>query len=255
MTTEFDAVIVCNGHFSAPFIPHAVPGLSGYVGVSMHSIRYDSLKSDPTLLAGKRVLVVGGKSSATDMAREILLSGVAEEVRISDRNLDSSFGIVYPGGAVTSVDSARSIKRDGYVFHPSIRCITEGSRTITFVDGATADIDVILWCTGYLYDFPFLPTRSGGDEDECLAEELEGADHPGFGIRLEGGGKRLHGLHLKLIHQEEPTMAFIGLPFSVVPFPLFYFQARLLAALYKVRRTVLFRRPILPNLLYPMLID
>eukprot|EP01036_Dinobryon_divergens_P028848 gene28848-37855_t len=234
--TDFDAVIVCNGHFSAPFVPHALPGLSGYAGVSMHSIRYDSLKGDPTLLVGKRVLVVGGKSSATDMAREILLSGVAEEVRISDRNLDSSFGIVYPDGTMMSVDSARTSQRDGYyVFHPSIRYITEGSRTITFVDGTSADIDVILWCTGYLYDFPFLPTHSG---DECLAEknqELkgeEGADHTGFGIRLEGG-KRLRGLHLKLIHQEEPTMAFIGLPFSVVPFPLFYFQARLLAALYK----------------------
>jgi hypothetical protein len=137
---------------------------------------------------------------------------------------------------MTSVDSARTTRRDGYVFHPSIRYITEGSRTITFSDGASADIDVILWCTGYSYDFPFLPTECSAEKNEEL--KGQGADHAGFGVRLEGG-KRLRGLHLKMVHQEEPTMAFIGLPFSVVPFPLFYFQARLLAALYKVLRYLL----------------
>ena len=247
VATEFDAVIVCNGHFSKPFIPTAVQGLAGYTGLSMHSIRYDSLKEDPSLLAGKKVLVVGGKSSATDMAREILLSGVAAEVRISDRNIDTSYGIMYSDGAAISVDAAGRLPRDvhAYVFHPSIRFITEGSRTVTFADGSSADIDMILWCTGYLYDYPFLHnTQQCGDvcignekEEKEGDEEDNGGAAEAVGIHLEAG-KRLRGLHLKMIHQEEPTMAFIGLPFSVVPFPLFYFQARLLAALYKVLRFV-----------------
>ena len=209
-SADFDALIVCNGHFSKPFVP-PIPGLNAFTGVSMHSIDYDKLKCDLSPINGKRVLIVGGKSSATDMAREIIALGVAAEVHISDRNLEYSFLKTYPVGETIPLTDAKLPSEPFFYFHPAISHVEEGTRYVKFSDSLTAEIDLILWCTGYLYEYPFL-----GDL-----------------VQLEQG-KRLRGLHMQLFHQQEPTLAFVGLPFAVVPFPLFFFQAKLLAAVFKV---------------------
>jgi hypothetical protein len=55
---------------------------------------------------------------------------------------------------------------------------------------------------GYKFDFPFLTP-------ECK-------------VRIEG--RRVMPLYKHLIHTELPTICFVGLPFKVLPFPLFHFQ-------------------------------
>jgi hypothetical protein len=55
---------------------------------------------------------------------------------------------------------------------------------------------------GYNFDFPFLTP-------ECK-------------VRIEG--RRVMPLYKHLIHTELPTICFVGLPFKVLPFPLFHFQ-------------------------------
>ena len=64
-------------------------------------------------------------------------------------------------------------------------------------------VDAILFCTGYHYRFPFLPP--------ALA-------------RVRNNSVR--GLYRQLVSIERPTLAFVGLPFRIVPFPFFQRQAR-----------------------------
>ena len=78
---KFDSVVVANGHYNVPFVPR----LDGdqFMGKQIHSRDYDGPYSNNGLFIGKQVLIVGGRSSGTDLAREI--SEVACSVHCSDR--------------------------------------------------------------------------------------------------------------------------------------------------------------------------
>lgn len=234
---DYDAVVVCNGHFAIPFIPK-VRGLEVFKGESIHSIHYEELRGNPSKLTGKRVLVVGSKSSGTDTAREIVQTNLAAEVRISDRNIQSrSYFLSFPDGRSLSpeeIASTSSSSVDSAVlgFHPAISHI--GEEVISFEDGSSFAADLILWCTGYSYDYPFLSTEGVEDGDPPSSSSLNSStQREPFAVKIENG-KRLRGLYRQLVHQLEPSLAFVGLPFSVVPFPLFFVQATYLAALYTV---------------------
>ena len=60
---EFDFVVVCNGVFSEPQTPH-LDGQERFSGVILHSSRL----TDPRIVIGKRVVVVGAGKSAMDCA-------------------------------------------------------------------------------------------------------------------------------------------------------------------------------------------
>jgi len=75
---------------------------------------------------------------------------------------------------------------------------------LTFGNGVSvAGFDAFVYCTGYEYNFPFL-----GD-DVVLIED-----------------NWVHPLYLDLISARHHNLAFIGLPFLVIPFPLFEMQSR-----------------------------
>lgn len=174
----FDYLVVCNGHYSTPFAP-TVPRLDLFRGRVVHSRDYDS----PEEFRGARVLIVGARSSGVDLAREV--SGVAAELHVSDRS-----------ATATTVRGAVTV-------HPAIANVqTDGS--VLFADASSASVDVILLCTGFLYDLPFL------------------------GL---GPSRRVADLHLHMFPIASPNLALVGLPYAVVPFPLFRMQALLIAAL------------------------
>ena len=78
----FDAVVVGSGIFRDPVLP-VIPGTATFAGTIMHSRAY----TVPESLAGQTVLVVGGGSSATDVAVEV--SGVARHVFMSVRGMST----------------------------------------------------------------------------------------------------------------------------------------------------------------------
>ncbi|XP_063283038.1 dimethylaniline monooxygenase [N-oxide-forming] 2-like [Pelobates fuscus] len=76
----FDAVIVCSGHFSDPYLPlNSFPGIERFRGRYIHS-RFYKMPED---YRGKTVLVVGAGNSAGDIAAEISFS--AKQVFLSTR--------------------------------------------------------------------------------------------------------------------------------------------------------------------------
>ncbi|NXD82935.1 FMO1 monooxygenase, partial [Halcyon senegalensis] len=91
----FDAVMVCSGNFSEPFLPlHCFPGIEKFQGQYFHSRQY----KHPDVFQGKRVLVVGMGNSGVDIAVEA--SRVAAKVTISTRQgawlLSRVFDYGYP---------------------------------------------------------------------------------------------------------------------------------------------------------------
>jgi thioredoxin reductase len=180
----FDAVVVANGHYSTPHTP-VYPGAEAFPGLMMHSCEYS--KHSPHEWVGKRVVVVGAKASGTDIARELVAAGAS--VFVADRACE-----------VTQVLSEPPL-----VWHPPIqRLLRSGS--VVFEDGVIADdVDAVINCTGYSYDFPFL-------DSSCGVRVTDGCVAP---------------LYKQLFHVEHPSLVFVGLPSVIIPFPLFDFQVTL----------------------------
>lgn len=181
----FDAVFICNGHYAEPSSPK-IPGMSKYYkGNIMHSVQYD----DPSQFAGQTVLCIGGRASGSDLAREISLH--ANQVYLSDTTCDKPDSL----GKVTWLPKTLEVLEDG---------------SIQFEYGHNVDatkIDTIIFCSGYDYAFPFINDKSN----------LE--------LSFVTGERRVMPLYQQLWHADHPNICFIGIPHSVVPFPLFELQS------------------------------
>lgn len=177
---RFDAVAVCNGHFSEPRVPE-LPGLTDFPGAALHSHNYRR----PEPLAGQRVVVLGSSVSGGDLSSE--LAPVAE-VFFSGRLFEQRPPLSGQHGP---------IRRCPPIAH------FEGSDVVLTNGERIPEVDAILFCTGYWYRFPF------------LASEL-----------VSVGDNWVRGLYRQVVTLEDPSLAFIGLPFRIVPFPLFQRQAR-----------------------------
>ena len=72
----YDALVVCNGHYSAPRCPD-VEGSDTFPGRVMHSHNYRVNQA----YKGQVVVIVGASASGEDICREI--AEVAHQVRVS----------------------------------------------------------------------------------------------------------------------------------------------------------------------------
>ncbi len=199
----YDAVVVCNGHFDVPFAP-PLPGLAEhYKGRVVHSREYD----DPSALRGLKVLCLGYKSSGTDIAREV--ATVAKEVHVVDRRLSPN-----------NEEKKEEDVRLGNVFRrPALVGFLEDGRSVAFADGTVCEgVDVVLLCTGYCYSMPFL--SGGGTPGDAPVDPKKDARL----LRIED--RAVHPIYQHLFHATFPSLTFLGLLHSVVPFPLFELQAK-----------------------------
>ncbi|KAI4487267.1 hypothetical protein M0804_005416 [Polistes exclamans] len=80
-------------------------------------------------------------------------------------------------------------------------------------DGTSVTIDVFLYCTGYQYSFPFL-------DESCDVRVDDNYVTP---------------LYKHLINIEHQTMAIVGIPSQIVPFPMFHMQIQYFLSLLKNR--------------------
>jgi thioredoxin reductase len=187
----FDAVCICNGHYSLPFIPE-LPGLKDAASFGirfLHSIAYDS----PEAFSGERVLCVGGRASGSDIARELATN--ASAVYLSDST--------YQRNEPWTEHGVTLLPR-------TVRLLPNNTVEFFAADGVghslTVQIDVILFCTGYDYHFPFIKPQMSN-------------------LQLQEGERRVAPLVEQLWHAQVPNVAFLGLPHSIVPFPLVELQA------------------------------
>ncbi len=191
----FDAVCICNGHYSAPSSP-PIQGLEAYFkGKVLHSIEYD----DPKIFEDKTVLCIGGRASGSDLAREI--SHYANKVYLSDTSCP-----------INDNDDGNPIVEDNVYWVPKTLFVDEkGIHFEKPCRECANDVDVIIFCSGYDYCFPFI-------NDESNLE-----------LSVVPGERRVSPLFEQLWHAQYPNVAFVGLQHSVVPFPFFEFQAEAIA--------------------------
>jgi Flavin-binding monooxygenase-like len=199
----FDAVIVANGHYSVPTIPHIAGVAEHFQGRTMHSIEYDN----PQEFANQTVLCIGARASGADIARELSAAdGGAKKVYLSDAARTD--GRVQTCRRVSWVPRTVSIRKE-----ESSPSGGSGAVVVQFDHDCPlqpTDVDVIIYCTGYDYIFPFIDKTSSSSSIEQL---------------IEAGNGRVTPLYEQLWHAQYPNIAFVGLPHSVVPFPMFELQA------------------------------
>ncbi|XP_047480709.1 flavin-containing monooxygenase FMO GS-OX-like 2 isoform X3 [Penaeus chinensis] len=179
-TTVCDALLVCNGHYSIPRVP-VIKDIENFKGSQIHSHNY----REPSPYTGNRVVVLGASASGLDIMLE--LAPYAKEVLLS-HNLP----VAIPSDLPSNVRQVRGV-------------VAASENGFIFGDGTSAEADIILYCTGYEYTFPFLTK-------ECNVTIEDNVVKP---------------LYKHLIHSTFPSLAFIGIPFQICPFPLFDFQVRL----------------------------
>jgi len=128
---KFDYVVVATGHFSVPNVPH-FEGIEKFAGRVMHSTDF----RDANEFKGKRILCIGGSYSAEDIAMQTLKYG-AQSIICSWRS--KPMGFKWP---------AQISER------PLVQNFS--GNTAYFKDGSTAEVDVVILCTGYVHHYPYL---------------------------------------------------------------------------------------------------
>ncbi|KAH6652166.1 hypothetical protein BKA67DRAFT_520557 [Truncatella angustata] len=200
-TATYDAVVVGSGHYSTTY----VPDLSGirefdraHPGLVSHAKTYRT----PRSYEGKKVLLVGNSASGLDIASQI--------TKVCRQPLLVSAQTGTPEDVREHV---------GFEEVAEISHFLPERRGVQLKDGRqVADLDAVLFCTGYLYTFPFFRDA-----------ELKGEGEAGEGEKIVTDGRKVHGLYKHFLHIRHPTLAFLALPIKVIPFPFSEAQAAVLA--------------------------
>ncbi|KAI0883986.1 putative dimethylaniline monooxygenase [Annulohypoxylon maeteangense] len=201
---EFDAVILANGHYSVPYVPH-VDGLEAYIAAYPGRVLHSKYYRTPLPYTNKKVLVIGNSASGHDLTAE-LVSTATLPVLQSRRSASRWDGDVPP---------------PGIRWKPVIQSYSASTGEIHFSDGTTlseSDIDHVIYATGYKPSFPFWNSaRNGGPLFDYAANKLVGN-------------------YLHTFIRAHPTLAIVGIP-RVLTFRSFEYQAVALARLFSARNT------------------
>ena len=200
-SATYDAVAICNGHYSVPYIP-AIPGIeewnSAFPGVIHHSKLYRS----PEAFREKKVIVIGNSASGSDIASQIATTSI-HPVLVSIRSRPLIPFTVCPAKVeVPEIAEFLSPRSNSH-------------RAVRFIDGTVEeDVDAILFCTGYLYSYPFLPSLRSD---------------------LITDGFRVQHTYKHMFYIPHSTLAFLGLPWNILPFSFGEAQSAVLARVWSSR--------------------
>jgi cation diffusion facilitator CzcD-associated flavoprotein CzcO len=166
--------------------------VSGIESFPAEKISHAKYFRHPQTYKDKNVLLVGNGPSGADLANQLL--EYATSVRRSVRSEPNALAVTNP-----------KVKDVG-----PIKCFT--GDMIKLVNGTTfTEIDVVIFCTGYLYSLPMFSKDSG-----FITED----------------GSYVHQLYDQTFYAKDPTLVFLGLPKKVIPFPTFQNQSIVVAKVW-----------------------
>ncbi|CAD5110826.1 DgyrCDS189 [Dimorphilus gyrociliatus] len=182
----FDYLVICNGHYTTPYTPD-LRGLENFKGDVIHSHNYRK----PDQYKARSVLVLGAGPSGVDIADDIA-SVTENTVLLSHRKPNFNPKM-----------------------RPNISLVSEmteiiGSNRVQLANGDTYEVDSIVFCTGYRYNFPFLEEN----------------------VKLRITNERLYPLYKHLVDARNPNIIYLGITKTVLPFPHFHIQASFAAAVF-----------------------
>ena len=236
----FDFVAVANGHYAHPSMPH-LHNAGAFKGRMEHSAAYRS----PEGYRGQQVLVVGSGPSGQDIGRE--LASQARTVFMSthsclpDAEAASVQAMSKGFGGDTSIHGGCPVLPVGAPV-----AVAPGGTGVITQHGTVIPCDVVLWCTGYFFSFPFLdcwrpdveaeqagPSGVPAATDSMPPGQTAAAQHGSSaspGPLITAAVRRVHPLYKQLFHAVLPSLAFVGLPLQTNPNPTHQHQADALAA-------------------------
>ncbi|DBA84429.1 TPA: hypothetical protein ACH3X1_006062 [Trebouxia sp. C0004] len=180
---DFDAVLVCVGNYHQPNLPE-IKGMDDFEGLQMHAHNYRS----SSIFAGMLVIVVGASFSGEELARAI--ADVASQVFHSARSFQQST----PRDTITRVAMLTELSSAGIA---------------SFQDGTQiANIDAVVYCTGYQYAYPFLEGTGLVTSHDMRVDPLWQHIFP---------------------PNVAPTLSFVGLIWKSLRNPQFELQSKLVA--------------------------
>ncbi|MBJ7471842.1 MAG: NAD(P)-binding domain-containing protein [Solirubrobacteraceae bacterium] len=244
-TREVGALVVATGPFGKPRLPEpALPGLSSFGGEVLHVHDYQGpsqLKGKRVVVVGVGTSAVDLACDAAEHADvalhsmrrgawflpEILFGRPADRYRppvplswkarralfaraaAAQLGPLATYGIAHPGHGYGEVHPLRSGRLLSHLAHGNVatRPALAGytANGVEYVDGRSDDADMVLFCTGWLVEHPFLPEELRGD----------GAGPP---------------LLARIFHPDAPDLAFAGLiDAGTVAMPLAEAQGRVIA--------------------------
>ncbi|OJJ42242.1 hypothetical protein ASPZODRAFT_105504 [Penicilliopsis zonata CBS 506.65] len=194
---QFDAVVVANGHHNDPYIP-SIPGLAEWATRHPGSISHSASFRHAGPFTDKKVIVVGNSASGIDIGAQIA-QVCRRPLLISERTAST----LTPAqqGVATLV--------------PEISTVDGETRCVTLADGRVErQVDHIVFCTGYHFSVPFL-----GRLDPPVVTD----------------GVRPHRLYQHIFYSPQPTLALVGFPQRIVPFPVSQAQGAWIARVFAGR--------------------
>lgn len=230
---SFDAVVVASGRYGPPRVPD-IPGLPvwkhRFPGRVVHSKQYRF----PAPYRGRTVLVIGAHISALDIANELVNDGVRVYQSSRDTKVDLRERVNHENAEKVAMVAEFTLEGDDGVEPPPGPTILDDDSPVPgktrLQDGRVLeDIHHVLIATGYITTFPFLgpsleqPDTAPPDADETVVTTAD--------------GRTVHNLHEDIFYIPDPSLAFIGVSHFASTFPLYDFQAQVLAAVFsgKVR--------------------
>ncbi|KAL8909023.1 MAG: hypothetical protein Q9207_000474 [Kuettlingeria erythrocarpa] len=193
----YDAVAVASGHHYVPVVPN-IPGIEVWNETYPNTITHSKYYRCPDSFANKKVIVVGNSASGLDIGTQI--GTVSKHPLLNSQR-----------SAAPEFHRPASWKKE----MPEIVEFVSPSevpRAVRSADGQIeSDIDAIVFCTGYYYSFPFLSTLQPP---------------------ITSTGERVENLYKQLFSIAHPTLAFIGLPYKIVPFRTYEGQAAVVARVW-----------------------
>ena len=112
---------------------------------------------------------------------------------------------------------------------PAISEFDPSNRAVRFADGQVVRrLDSILFCTGYLYSFPFFSS----DMRKTLIYP------PSDALGKFYVGERCRNVYQHLFYTPDPTLALLTLPWNIIPFPVAEGQGALVARVWSGRLSV-----------------
>ncbi|KAG8627936.1 hypothetical protein KVT40_003809 [Elsinoe batatas] len=185
---RFDALVVANGHYSVPYVPH-IPGLAAFEAAHPGSVEHSKAFRGREKYRGKKVVVVGASVSGADTCVDLL--GVAKHpifAVVKGHRPNMYFGDV-------------AFRHPGITRVPSIKRVEAEGRKVVFENGTQVEgVDHVVLSTGYSWILPFLP-------------------------QVEVRNNRVPGLYLHVFHRSDPTLVFVGAVAAGLTFKVFEWQA------------------------------
>ena len=199
-TQNYDKVILAHGHFDTPFVPKA-EGLLNWFNKDPTSVSHAKYYNDVERFKDQKVLIIGNSASGIDISTQLLT--VAKGIVMSCVGEPMFKGVIE--------DSTEQVDR-------VIKYDFENNRSVTTQSGKViSGIDKILFCTGYLYEVPFLKSYISGPKS------------------LITDGSHLRYLYKQLFYIPDPSLILAGLPKSIIPFPFAEAQGQYVARILSGR--------------------